>query len=160
MRSFTSRRTRLHGVVAGLDGRVTDALREGAVAGEHDGCDPLVVVREVTQIELRHDVVPSLACPGICSPRPEVLPTSGVEASPFIDKTELQVRVSIAFMPSWRHIGDALICRESADGNVGSRHGDHARRAGADSVLIARHPPLVAAAGTTIPVGRGSGRGF
>jgi hypothetical protein len=47
------------GVVPGLDGRVTDTLREGALAGEHDGRDPLVVVREVTQIELRYDVVPS-----------------------------------------------------------------------------------------------------
>jgi hypothetical protein len=47
-----------HGVVAGLDGRVADALRKGALAREHDGCDPLVVVREVTQVELRHHVVP------------------------------------------------------------------------------------------------------
>jgi hypothetical protein len=48
-----------HGVVPGLDGRVTDTLQEGALAREHDGRDPLAVVREITQIELRHDVVPS-----------------------------------------------------------------------------------------------------
>ena len=47
------------GLVPGLDGRVIDTLREGALAAEHDGRDSLVVVRQVTQIELRYDVVPS-----------------------------------------------------------------------------------------------------
>jgi hypothetical protein len=82
-----------HGAVAGLDGRVTDVLWERTVAGEHDGRDPLLVIREVTQIELRHDVMPSRLPRHPAHLVPHI---SGVEANPFTDKSELQIRVSIA----------------------------------------------------------------